>query len=472
MVFILFFGLFNMYNCRAGEELCWCYAFVGEHIKIRVDDQASSPGSPDDFRVAESSGSDDVPAPALATSAASSSFSVSLGVPTSPLANAFETPRRGNVSRDIENAEAGQAQPLFLASQFDEVTTDEEEVGTDEEEETQFSVGDSITIMKGGVLVHPLVTGRVVGKKSKKVIRYITRDHGVITAIEIVRPSEGVETEGNVHDNDDGVDGGNPSAVYAVNTASSGGAEVLALELSETSTAPMSGLWKLFNNPTFRGGVLARSLFCQAAKEKDTQVLPSPWTGGTSLKTTIAEKRVQEQQWLNWTDNDVVNEWVRRRVFSIVIANPRPHLIATWKGRSTQMAVHGAASIVVTESHRCRIAHLAVDTKAKMLINLIYGSKAERSDIEDNELRVAQLWTEVANEFVNAQSWTPFENMSLGTSSSIYSDIDVSACPANPGLDAATIKEIWMELRTDWSRLNVAITSKTGASVMATGSVY
>jgi hypothetical protein len=82
------------------------------------------------------------------------------------------------------------------------------------------------------------------------------------------------------------------------------------------------------------------------------------------------------------------------------------------------------------------------------------------------------LWTEVANEFVNAQSWTPFENMSLGTSSSIYSDIDVSACPANPGLDAATIKEIWMELRTDWSRLNVAITSKTGASVMATGSVY
>ena len=50
MVFILFFGLFNMYNCRAGEELCWCYAFVGEHIKIRVDDQASPPGSPEDVR--------------------------------------------------------------------------------------------------------------------------------------------------------------------------------------------------------------------------------------------------------------------------------------------------------------------------------------------------------------------------------------------------------------------------------------
>ena len=288
-----------------------------------------------------------------------------------------------------------------------------------------------------------------------------------------MRPSRAVETEGNGHEElDDCIDGGNPSAVYAVTTASSGATEVLALELSERSTASMPVLWKLFNNPTFRGGVLARSLFCQAAKEKDTQVLPTPWTGGTSLKTTIAEKRAQEQQWLGWTENDVVNEWVRRRVFSIVIANPRPQLVVTWKGRSTQMAVHGAASIVVTESHRCRIAHLAVDTKAKMLINLIYGSKSERSDIEDNELRVAQLWTEVANDFVNAQSWTPFADMSLGTSTSLYSDIDVTACPADPGLDAATIKEIWMELRTDWSRLNVAIHSKTGASVMATGSMY
>jgi hypothetical protein len=196
--------------------------------------------------------------------------------------------------------------------------------------------------------------------------------------------------------------------------------------------------------------------------------LPSPWTGGTSLKSTITDKRTQEQEWLGWTENPIVNEWVRKRVFSIIIANPRPGLNVTWKGRSTQMAIHGEASIVVTESHRCRIAHLASDPKAKLLISLIYGPKPDRTDVEDHDLRVAQLWNEVANDFVNAASWTPFADMALN----IYSDIDVTVCPAPPGLDAATIKEIWMSLRTDWSRIQVSIKSKTGASVLATGSVY
>jgi hypothetical protein len=230
----------------------------------------------------------------------------------------------------------------------------------------------------------------------------------------------------------------------------------------------MQSLWKLFNNPKYRGGVLARSIFCEAAKEKDTRVLPKPWTGGNCLKSTITDKKVQEQEWLCWTDDAVVNEWVRKRVFSILISNPRPQLTVTWKGRSTQLAIHGDASIEITESHRCRIAHLAGCDRSKLLINLIYGSKGERQDVEDSELRVAQLWSEVARDFVNSASWLPY----LDTALPIYGDIDVTVCPARPGLDGATIKEIWMALRTDWSRLNVAIKSKTGASLMATGSRY
>jgi hypothetical protein len=171
---------------------------------------------------------------------------------------------------------------------------------------------------------------------------------------------------------------------------------------------------------------------------------------------------------LGWTENDVVNEWVRKRVFSIIVSNPRADLTVTWKGRSTQMAIHGAASIVVTESHRCRIAHLAVDARAKLLINLIYGSKGERSDVEDHDLRVAQLWNEVARDYINSPQWVPYTNMTLP----IYHDIDVTACPPEPGLDASTIKEIWMALRTDWSRLRVATESKTGASLLVNGSIY
>ena len=56
------------------------------------------------------------------------------------------------------------------------------------------------------------------------------------------------------------------------------------------------------------------------------------------VKSSIAEERLQETEWNNWTDNDKVNEWVRKRVFSIISANPRPNLVVTWMGRTTPMA--------------------------------------------------------------------------------------------------------------------------------------
>jgi hypothetical protein len=419
----------NTHNCRAGEELCWCYAFLGEKVRVRVDSLPSPPSSPLDGQ-------------------------------------------EERCALDVQSETSEQSAPAaiapltinFGAAQFDEDTDDEDDLG----EMKEFFVGESISILKEGNVLTTQVTGRIIGKTSKKVRKYVTRD-GIIAAMDVVRESEAAAGPASDGDNDyEAADGQNPSAVYAAATDVGSAIEGLTIEFSDTKSAPMTVLWKLFNNPKFRGGFLARSLFCEAAKEKDSKVLPSPWTGGTSLKSTISDKKLQEQEWLGWTENTVVNDWVRKRVFSIIVANPRPGLNVTWKGRSTQMAIHGEASIAVTESHRCRIAHLAVDPRAKLLISLIYGPKPERSDVEDHDLRVAQLWNEVAHDFVNAASWNPFADMVLN----IYSDIDVTVCPASPGLDVATIKEIWMSLRTDWSRLQISIKSKTGASVLATGSVY
>jgi hypothetical protein len=436
-----------MYYCRVGEELCWCYAFIGEKLRVRVDSLPSPPGSP------------------LECSEEYNGLEVqrTTSTPSALAPDAFATPQKE------ASSQVAPRQITFSATQFDEETSDDED--SLDRDIKEFLVGDSISILKEGTVVMTQVIGRIVGKASKKVRKYVTTGHGTVAAIEVVRESEVVDESPNfLSDEEDAeaADGRNPSAVFATATSVTGVNEGFTIELSEQKSAPMSVLWKLFNNPKYRGGFLARSLFCEAAKEKDTKVLPSPWTGGTSLKATNNDKKMQEQEWLGWTENAVVNEWVRKRVFSIIVANPRPGLTVTWKGRSTQMAIHGVASIVVTESHRCRIAHLASDPKAKLLISLIYGPKADRSDVEDHDLRVTQLWTEVASEFVNAASWTPYADMAL----QIYSDIDVTMCPAPPGLDAATIKEIWMTLRTDWSRIQVAINSKTGASVLATGSVY
>ena len=516
MVFILFFGLFNMYNCRAGEELCWCYAFVGEHIKIRVDDQASPPGSPEDVRAENAEAgqaqlerrefdvrSDETSKPSTPAATAttqSASFSVSIqnapdeaasAAPAATTPSQMCTPLRGTEShRGIREdgspqlgSGAGSAFQTPLRStgsnsilfNFDEPISDED---VHEEEWTEFVAGDNIRIKKKGSVVQDVVTGRMVSKQNGKVQRYVTATFGVISARDVVRdcdtprPASGPVAD-QLSDDDDNkrddatIDAANPSAVFAL-ASTRQGTDHLVFELGDRDSAPMPALWKLFNNPKYRGGFLARSIFCEATKEKDTNVLPMPWTGGTSLKSTIADKKVQEQEWLGWTENDIVNEWVRKRVFSIIVSNPRADLTVTWKGRSTQMAIHGAASIVVTESHRCRIAHLAVDPRAKMLINLIYGSKGERSDLEDHDLRVAQLWNEVARDHVNAPQWVPFSVMTLP----VYDNIDVTACPPQPGLDATTIKEIWMALRTDWSRLQVATKSKTGASLLVNGSIY
>ena len=142
----------------------------------------------------------------------------------------------------------------------------------------------------------------------------------------------------------------------------------------------------------------------------------------------------------------------------------------TWKGRTS--AVGGSAAlpvVTITDSMRCRIAHLAVCPKARRLINLIYGPKNERENLDDYNLRVGQLWAEVADQFGNAAAWMPESSVEYY---SLFDNIDTTVAPPQPGLDVATIKNTWMTIRTEWSRLVNALYSPTGASGTAGDVLY
>ncbi len=133
-----------------------------------------------------------------------------------------------------------------------------------------------------------------------------------------------------------------------------------------------------------------------------------------------------------------------------------------WKGRT--QAIGSCAdlpNVTITESMRCRIAHLAVCPKARMNLNLIYGPKNEREDLDDYNLRVGQLWQEIAAQFVNATAWQPTSSVEYFN---VFNELDPSAAPPMPGLDVETIKDVWHALRTDFSRLMNALYSPTGAS--------
>jgi hypothetical protein len=110
---------------------------------------------------------------------------------------------------------------------------------------------------------------------------------------------------------------------------------------------------------------------------------------------------------------------------------------------------------------RCRIAHLAVCPRARSIINLIYGPKNDRENLDDFNQRVSQLWQEVAGQFVNAREWQPTSTVEYFN---VFNDLDPTEAPPAPGLDVETLKVVWHQLRTDFSRLMNALYSPTGAS--------
>jgi hypothetical protein len=96
------------------------------------------------------------------------------------------------------------------------------------------------------------------------------------------------------------------------------------MDLGDANAQNMSFWWDIFLDSKRGGGFLARSLFAAAAQ--DTVLGHQKWNGITSIasqkKQVLAEMRVK---WLEWTECATIHEWVRAKLFHIIISNPKTY---------------------------------------------------------------------------------------------------------------------------------------------------
>ncbi len=116
-------------------------------------------------------------------------------------------------------------------------------------------------------------------------------------------------------------DTNNASATAEATTAASAvNPDDVHIDLGQADASTMPNWWDMFLNSKCGGGFLARSLFSAAAQDSVLGV--HKWTGPTSVtqkKSALADMRVK---WIEWNENLTVNEWVRARLFHIIVTNP------------------------------------------------------------------------------------------------------------------------------------------------------
>jgi hypothetical protein len=124
----------------------------------------------------------------------------------------------------------------------------------------------------------------------------------------------------------DDFDRANPSSTFAMANGppTSADAADIIIDLGIASQNAMTLWWDVFMNGKLGGGFLARSLLCLAHSDA-TLPTASRWTGPTSMtqkKNVLSEMR---QQFLDWTEDDSIHEWVRSKLFSIICTNPKTY---------------------------------------------------------------------------------------------------------------------------------------------------
>ena len=71
------------------------------------------------------------------------------------------------------------------------------------------------------------------------------------------------------------------------------------------------------------GGFLARSLFSFAAK--DSVLGAHKWSGPTSVTQNKRELMDMRIKFLEWTEVAATNEWVRSKLYNIIVTNPKTY---------------------------------------------------------------------------------------------------------------------------------------------------
>jgi hypothetical protein len=97
------------------------------------------------------------------------------------------------------------------------------------------------------------------------------------------------------------------------------------IDLGNADGSTMASWWDTFMMGSRGGGFLARSLFSAAAQ--DSVLGSNKWVGPTSVKQNKQMLSDMRSKFLEWTEAPATNEWVRSKLFNIIVTNPKTYVM-------------------------------------------------------------------------------------------------------------------------------------------------
>jgi hypothetical protein len=352
---------------------------------------------------------------------------------------------------------------------FDETEDDVENLFS-HDPEYAFKIRDSCVavLSPGGPSVAATVIGRIVGFNSRRVQKYVilVPDSGVVTVpiFSVQRCEEAAGLREGTEGDDAQIDDEEEDLTLSGNANESG---TLAQELSgcieHFDVAKMSAhdIWNsILLKRNLCGGLLTRSILKDAAV--DHACLPL-WQLPTTQEKRVEQKKLQGLDFISHFTPAHKIAWLRVKVFSIVSTNRNSYakMRVTFNGHtSVSLATAGAPEL--TDDLRCRIAHLALDPASSKLLVIIFGSRDTLEKTDNRGMNNTALWNDLTKQFVNSRMWQPFSVPATAHRS--CNVVDVSVAPPPPGLDATTVQEVFLDIRSDWTRLKDRVFCPTGCN--------
>ena len=259
----------------------------------------------------------------------------------------------------------------------------------------------------------------------------------------------------------------NESAIDALQLSKS----ALTIELSTISATE---IWEMFVNKKLKGGIMARSLFI-TAKALESKIC-DPWIGDKQLGKKKAELADQRKEFLNWTSSKRVMDWIRLELFKIVVTKPQTYKTFNVTHANCPKSFVSAdgkdvlAASQASDNTMARVAHLACSSDSRVVLNMIFGSKALEC-IDSPDLQPAALWQDLATVYVNNPNWEiqqidvlQLQQVTQQNGVNVTSSlIDVFQVPVI-GVTAECVRLVFTEVKAMWTDLAGRVFKRTGCN--------
>ena len=453
--------------CSIGEELLWHYA-LHRITRVRNLDMSFDYDSVDEEQEASAASTSGAIIVSDSSSSEDEAVQQQLSI-VSPIPKAS----------GLEEAAPRSSPAKRAVVVEDESEDDDAQQGHGYEE--WFEVNE--TCMVGGIadtesgLLAGTVVGRIVSRTTRRVQHYIVQGRdgvsrtvhasrvftmagdGILQALEAPLPSP-------PHAGNDDADAEVTAVEQAVDVtpnASGRLAQALAGRIADFDVGKMSAndIWtKILLDRSLNGGMLTRTIL--KAASTDSQCMPL-WPFETKQEHAVEKKRLQGLDFIQHFSPQQKLDWLRVKLFGTVSGNRGTYakLNVTFNGHSS-LSLAAVSGVELTDDLRCRIAHLALFGDTVRLLGMIYGSRDSREKHDNAGLKGPALWDTLATNYVNNPLWQPF--CPVADRFHACSHLDPSAAPPPPGVHPTVVADVFLEIRTDWTRLASRVRSPTGCN--------